>query len=103
MATGEPTVSHSETALHFAAQYGSYENVRYLLKHGADRTAVESRGWTPLHSAALAGQLTCLRVLLGRLGYYKLLPAQVNAQSINNGRSALHMAAQNGSVRGCAC
>jgi hypothetical protein len=98
---GEPTVAHSETALHIAAQYGSYKCVRYLLKHGADRTAVESRGWTPLHNAACEGQLTCLRVLLGRLGKFKLTPAQVNAAE-EDGWTALHLTAQNGSVRCCA-
>jgi ankyrin repeat protein len=40
--SGEPTVAHAETALHFAAHLGSFECLRFLLKHGADRMAVES-------------------------------------------------------------
>ena len=42
---------HSETPLHFAAQYGNVELVKLLLEAKADPTAKEFRGKTPLDVA----------------------------------------------------
>jgi hypothetical protein len=38
--------------------------VRWLLEHGADASARNASGGTPLHSASANGRLGCARVLL---------------------------------------
>jgi hypothetical protein len=46
----------SWTALHFAAEKGRHDAIALLVKHGADPTARNARGQTPLDEAALYGQ-----------------------------------------------
>ncbi|VUC25001.1 unnamed protein product [Clonostachys rosea] len=44
-----------KTALHYAAKYGYLGAVQLLLEEGADSSAHELFGWTPLHLAVLSG------------------------------------------------
>ena len=55
-----------ETALMFAALHGDLDTARVLLKRGAQ---VNSKGWTPLHYAASAGQLEMVAWLLDNHAY----------------------------------
>lgn len=54
--------SDGETALHAAAQHGSPEVVLALAQSGAWVNAVNSKGITPLHWAAVNGQSAALEV-----------------------------------------
>jgi hypothetical protein len=45
--------AYARTALHAAAHYGSHECCYFLVKNRASPTAVDSRGMTPLHNAAM--------------------------------------------------
>jgi ankyrin repeat protein len=85
---GQATPAYAETALHIAARYGCHESCYFLLKNRASPTAVDSTGRTPLHEAASAGQLTCLRFLLRMGDDPRLSRAQVNAVD-EDGWSAL--------------
>jgi ankyrin repeat protein len=51
-----PVSDIRSTPLHVAAAAGSAEMVRVLLYHGADVTAQDAKGNTPLQSAVLAGE-----------------------------------------------
>jgi ankyrin repeat protein len=52
-----------ETPLH---QVSRADIATQLLQHGADMNAVNNDGWTPLHTAAYAGYLDVVKVLLAR-------------------------------------
>lgn len=53
----------SLTPLHFAAEGGHLEIVKYLVAHGANMSA-EDWGVTPLHMAAGSGHVDCVRYFL---------------------------------------
>jgi len=88
------------TALMIACSKQRYENASLLCKAGASRTARENRQWTPLHFAALHGDVALLRLLLGSPGRFKIGPDDVNAANIL-GRTPLHHAANKGSIDAC--
>jgi len=71
-----------------------------LLSRGALRTARDSVQQTPLHIAARAGHLSCVAMLLGKHGAYKLAPAEVNAADYR-GATPLHAAAFRGHSQIC--
>lgn len=52
------------TPLHYAAAYGSPENVKLLLSKGANKEARTDTGWSPLHSAAANRKTAHMQVLL---------------------------------------
>lgn len=54
----------NQTALHFAAFYGTPAMVAYLLKRGLDKNAQSNEGLTPLHLAAIRGNPEIVRLLL---------------------------------------
>ena len=78
------------TPLHFAAFFGQQEIARYLVRRGADVSAVSMNPMevTPLHSAAAAHATEIVRMLLES-------GAPVNAKQ-HGGWTALHAAANNG-------
>lgn len=55
---------HGETALHLAVAHNSIGMVRILLEEGADRNAVDGKGFTPLLWAAFFGQTTVVQQLV---------------------------------------
>ena len=65
------------TPLHFAAQFGQVEMVKFLLAQGADVHARDGNRATPLFRAALRGQTACAELLI-RAG------ADVNAEGNEN-------------------
>lgn len=80
--------SSQRTPLHWAAAYGSQENVRLLIKHGANNLMPDQEGKTPLHWAAMCqaeGAKDCVRTLIGAA------PSSVNWQDFD-GITALHLA-----------
>jgi hypothetical protein len=62
--------------------------------------ATDSTGCSPAYFAARNGQLSCLNLLLGKEGRYKLSLEQVN-ESITDGWTALHTAAFFGHAKCC--
>eukprot|EP00516_Mucochytrium_quahogii_P008187 CAMPEP_0203753374 /NCGR_PEP_ID=MMETSP0098-20131031/7160_1 /ASSEMBLY_ACC=CAM_ASM_000208 /TAXON_ID=96639 /ORGANISM=" , Strain NY0313808BC1" /LENGTH=1004 /DNA_ID=CAMNT_0050643947 /DNA_START=290 /DNA_END=3301 /DNA_ORIENTATION=+ len=52
------------TCLHLASTMGSPENVKLLLKHGADADAIDEFGQTPLAWASIDGNEEIVRILL---------------------------------------
>ena len=60
-AKGETTGS---SALQVAVRRGHLAIVECLLRNGADADAIDSRGWTELHSAAYSGNLPLVECLL---------------------------------------
>jgi len=71
-----------------------------LLRHGASRTARDSRHCTPLHYAAAAGQLSCIVQLIGHPEAYKMAQADINAADVD-GFTPLHYAASFGHAECC--
>jgi len=80
------------TALIMACGRGQHDMVKALLKRGASRTAKDSKGCSAAFYAAQCGHLSCLNLILGKEGNYKLSVEQVNAANID-GATALHFAA----------
>lgn len=57
----DATDDHDQTALMIAAIQGNFAAVERLILQGA---SVNRRGWTPLHYAAVGGNLDVIRILL---------------------------------------
>ncbi|KXZ43193.1 hypothetical protein GPECTOR_98g777 [Gonium pectorale] len=72
-------------------QRGDVEEVRALLRAGADKDAQDEGEWTPLHRAAENGHVEAVRALL-QAG------ANKDARDSTNQTSPLYLAAQNGHV-----
>jgi ankyrin repeat protein len=99
-ATGEPLHGFGRTALHLACLRGQHDMAAVLLHRGALRTARDSLGCSPAYNAAQAGHLSCLVLLLGLPGDYKMTPAEVNTAT-EDGWTALHAAAYYGQIKCC--
>jgi ankyrin repeat protein len=54
------------SCLGIAARVGNSEAVEKLLEGGRRVDVGDNRGWTPLHEAAAANNICCLRLLLKR-------------------------------------
>ncbi|KAL6438502.1 hypothetical protein ACFW04_004528 [Cataglyphis niger] len=52
------------TPLHYAADYGQSEVVRYLLEKGANANATDKHGITTLLAAIWEGHTNCVKLLL---------------------------------------
>ncbi|KAH8413390.1 hypothetical protein KR009_010531 [Drosophila setifemur] len=71
------------TPLHYAACWGHEECVRILLEHNAPINVVNSEGYAPLHVGAGFSGVTELLIKHGAL---------VNAKTLSDGKTALHVA-----------
>jgi ankyrin repeat protein len=84
--------AHSETALHLAAHYGHTLTVESLLAvpSGVGSLGVShGPGWTAIHSAADAGDIETLVVLIEKVGSASKIVDRIN----DDGYTALHLAA----------
>ncbi|XP_034935603.1 myotrophin [Chelonus insularis] len=50
--------------LHYAADYGQYEVIRYLMEKGADANMVDKHGISVLLAAIWEGHTDCVKLLL---------------------------------------
>jgi len=98
--TGEQLRDFGRTALSIACTKGQHDMAAVLLHRGASRTAIDSLERSPAYVAAQAGHLSCLVLLLGLPGDYKMTPAEVNA-AVEKGDTALHAAAFKGHIKCC--
>lgn len=79
-------------AVRYAIKTGNKDALAKLIADGADLTARDSQGLTPLHQAALYGSRALAELLILHAPEKNLL---VNATT-SDGRQALHLAARNG-------
>jgi len=98
--TGKPMSGFGDTALSVACLKGQHDMAAVLLHRGASRTASNSLGVAPAYAAAAKGHLSCLVLLLGLPGDYKMTPAEVNAANVHSW-TALHAAAYCGHIKCC--
>lgn len=82
--------AHNQTALCWAAIRGDIENIKILLRHGANPNIAPAKGDSPLQSAARAKSRDCVQLLLDA-------GAHVDFQGVVL-MTALHIAATNGAV-----
>jgi len=99
-ADGSPDLPFNMTPLHLTCSFGQHEMAKELLRCGALRTARDSLQKTPLHHAARDGHLSCVAMLLGKHGSYKLTPDEVNSANVD-GWTPLHAAAFYGHSQIC--
>ena len=55
-----------DTPLHWASQYGTLNEIHYLLEQGAEMNAVDDCGWTPLHCAIFSGNTDLVKFYLSQ-------------------------------------
>uniref|UniRef100_A0A6Q2XN52 RHD domain-containing protein n=1 Tax=Esox lucius TaxID=8010 RepID=A0A6Q2XN52_ESOLU len=91
----------SQSPLHLAVITGQVKVVDVLLRAGADPTLLDQDGRTALHLAALTGDDTTLRVLLGHLGELSVLNCSSNPNGGHflSGLYPLHLAVRKGGER----
>ena len=96
-------LSFGQSALHLACHHGRHAMTAALLRRGAQRTAVDSTGSTPLLSAANCSCHSCVVLLVGRPGAFRMTPAELDTPTIakHGGFNALHCAALRGHIRTC--
>ena len=95
-----PADTFSQTAAHIACTKGQHKMLEKLLRRGASRTARDSEQKTPLHCAAIAGQLSCIVQLIGHPEAYKMASADINAAE-ESGLTPLHYAVMFGHSECC--
>lgn len=78
------------TPLHFASAYGREAELQLLVEAGADASATDARGITPLHLCCKAGNINAVKVLIA-----EELDLDMDAQT-EMGTTAVMMAAANG-------
>lgn len=64
MAAVNETCDLGQTALHYAAKYGREDEIRILCEAGADLTAVDAEGRTPIEVAAAARKDDTVKLLM---------------------------------------
>ena len=85
-------ILHDPTSvlLHKVVGKNDLQEVKFLIKNGADVNATDKNGWVPLHIAAANGNLEILQLLIKQR-------AEVNARE-ERGRTPLHLAVSNTNV-----
>ena len=85
----KPLITMDElTPLHFAANMGYFDIVKYITSHLEEKNPPNVDGWTPLHGAAQRGHLEIVKYIAGQLE---------NKNPANNeGNTPIHFAAKNG-------
>eukprot|EP00752_Nemacystus_decipiens_P001326 g1316.t1 len=88
--------------LHVAVQHGRADIVRRILDEGYDKERVDGEGRTPIHHAAMKGDMASTNALLQagprRGGYYGYYTSGYIGRRCHNGRSALDLAVEEGHV-----
>ncbi|XP_045928169.1 myotrophin [Micropterus dolomieu] len=64
------TLEGGRKPLHYAADFGQTDVVVFLISKGADVNAPDKHGLTPLISACFEGHLSCVKVLLEKVGTF---------------------------------
>jgi ankyrin repeat protein len=86
--------SEGKTLMHIAASTGTQSVIEYALNHADDRSALvnvsDERGFTPLMNATISESIDIMKLLISN-------GANVNQRN-NDGASALHFAAGDGSL-----
>ena len=95
--------SFGQSALHLACLHGRHAMAAALLRRGAERTAVDVTGSNPLIAAANGSHLSCVVLLVGRPGAFRMTPAQVDMKTKEQdfGFNALQCSAVRGRMRIC--
>jgi len=99
-ADGSPYPLAHLTPLFLSCSFGQHDMAKALLRRGASRTARDSLHKTALHHAAQQGHASCVALLLGKPGRYKLTLDEVNAAD-SRGWTPLHAAAYYGHENVC--
>ncbi|XP_054722904.1 serine/threonine-protein phosphatase 6 regulatory ankyrin repeat subunit B-like [Uloborus diversus] len=86
-----------KTPLHFAVCGGHINVLNILLKHGADATDTTYKNYTALHFAIAKRYSELVDILLQSVSSSKLVDF-LNVQTLNDGKTALHVAAKNGDL-----
>ena len=82
--------NEGRSSLHFSAQSGNYELVKFFIEKGANIYLKAENGMNCLHFAALSGNLNLCKMLVNKHNFDVHITA-------DNGRSPLHFCAQSGS------
>lgn len=59
-----PPVTHTTSILHIACQLCDEVVVSLVLERGADRSVLDSHGWSPLHLAGYSGKIGIMKLLI---------------------------------------
>ncbi|XP_005740927.1 myotrophin [Pundamilia nyererei] len=62
------TLDGGRKPLHYAADFGQTDVVEFLISKGADINAPDKHGFTPLMTACFEGHLSCVKLLLEKVG-----------------------------------
>ncbi|KAK7074366.1 hypothetical protein SK128_009451 [Halocaridina rubra] len=93
------TNKRQETPLHFASYTGNVKIIKLLVHAGANITAIDKEGNTPLHVAISAKQIDAVQELLNFRKNEKEYLNKLLTTTNNIKKAPLHIAARTGSVK----